>query len=109
MTGKPSIRSSKVDDREADEHNKEDSNKNKDNESREKDRYDKAQKLSAAKEKYMAKPIHELDLSNCENCTPSYRLLPDNVSSVILFYVLIFWIFLLIPSAFPQCSIQFHQ
>ncbi|XP_010532951.1 PREDICTED: paired amphipathic helix protein Sin3-like 3 isoform X2 [Tarenaya hassleriana] len=25
-----------------------------------------------------AKPINELDLSNCEQCTPSYRLLPKN-------------------------------
>lgn len=30
------------------------------------------------KEKYMNKPISELDLSNCERCTPSYRLLPKN-------------------------------
>lgn len=99
MTGKPNASSLKVDDREADEHNKEDGNKNKDNE---RDRYDKAQKLSAAKEKYMAKPIHELDLSNCENCTPSYRLLPDNVSSVILFYMLITWILLLILPVLPN-------
>lgn len=35
----------------------------------------------------MAKPIHELDLSNCESCSPSYRLLPNNVSIVILFYI----------------------
>lgn len=31
------------------------------------------------KDKYLAKPINELDLSNCERCTPSYRLLPKNV------------------------------
>ncbi|KAL9246447.1 hypothetical protein vseg_019981 [Gypsophila vaccaria] len=30
------------------------------------------------KDKYIGKPIHELDLSNCERCTPSYRLLPKN-------------------------------
>ncbi|XP_042379582.1 paired amphipathic helix protein Sin3-like 5 isoform X1 [Zingiber officinale] len=31
------------------------------------------------KEKYdMWKPISELDLSNCQSCTPSYRLLPKN-------------------------------
>ncbi|KAK9750900.1 hypothetical protein RND81_02G228900 [Saponaria officinalis] len=30
------------------------------------------------KDKYMGKPIQELDLSNCERCTPSYRLLPKN-------------------------------
>jgi len=33
------------------------------------------------KEKYnLSKPISELDLSNCQRCTPSYRLLPKNVS-----------------------------
>lgn len=32
------------------------------------------------KEKYdLWKPISELDLSNCQSCTPSYRLLPKNV------------------------------
>ncbi|KAI8032315.1 Paired amphipathic helix protein Sin3-like 2 [Camellia lanceoleosa] len=36
---------------------------------KEKDRY---------KEKYMGKSIQELDLSNCQRCTPSYRLLPDD-------------------------------
>ena len=35
--------------------------------------------LYASKDKYLAKPINELDLSNCERCTPSYRLLPKNV------------------------------
>ncbi|KAI8528426.1 hypothetical protein RHMOL_Rhmol12G0147900 [Rhododendron molle] len=34
--------------------------------------------LLSSKDKYMAKPIQELDLSNCEQCTPSYRLLPKN-------------------------------
>ncbi|KAL2344258.1 hypothetical protein Fmac_005543 [Flemingia macrophylla] len=34
--------------------------------------------LYASKDKYAAKPISELDLSNCEQCTPSYRLLPKN-------------------------------
>ncbi|EPS59159.1 hypothetical protein M569_15651, partial [Genlisea aurea] len=28
--------------------------------------------------KYFGKSIQELDLSNCERCTPSYRLLPDD-------------------------------
>lgn len=37
---------------------------------KEKDRY---------KEKYSGKSIQELDLSNCKRCTPSYRLLPDDV------------------------------
>ncbi|CAM6050285.1 unnamed protein product [Sphagnum compactum] len=30
------------------------------------------------KDKFMNKPISELDLSNCEQCTPSYRLLPKH-------------------------------
>ncbi|XP_022734749.1 paired amphipathic helix protein Sin3-like 4 isoform X3 [Durio zibethinus] len=34
--------------------------------------------LFSSKDKYMGKPINELDLSNCERCTPSYRLLPKN-------------------------------
>ncbi|KAI4314256.1 hypothetical protein L6164_027183 [Bauhinia variegata] len=34
--------------------------------------------LFSSKDKYWAKPINELDLSNCEQCTPSYRLLPKN-------------------------------
>ncbi|PWA46416.1 histone deacetylase interacting domain, Sin3 [Artemisia annua] len=37
--------------------------------SKEKDKY---------KEKYWAKSIQELDLSDCQRCTPSYRLLPDD-------------------------------
>ncbi|CAM0958907.1 unnamed protein product [Alopecurus aequalis] len=32
----------------------------------------------SSKEKYLCKPISELDLSNCQRCTPSYRLLPKN-------------------------------
>ncbi|XP_069149570.1 paired amphipathic helix protein Sin3-like 2 isoform X4 [Solanum lycopersicum] len=36
---------------------------------KEKDRY---------KEKYWGKSIQELDLSNCQSCTPSYRLLPED-------------------------------
>ncbi|KAK1354979.1 hypothetical protein POM88_048235 [Heracleum sosnowskyi] len=34
--------------------------------------------LFSSKDKFLAKPIQELDLSNCESCTPSYRLLPKN-------------------------------
>ncbi|XP_057948540.1 paired amphipathic helix protein Sin3-like 4 isoform X2 [Malania oleifera] len=34
--------------------------------------------LFSSKDKYIGKPIQELDLSNCERCTPSYRLLPKN-------------------------------
>lgn len=37
--------------------------------------------LFLSKDKYLAKPIQELDLSNCERCTPSYRLLPKNVGN----------------------------
>jgi paired amphipathic helix protein Sin3a len=34
-----------------------------------------------AKEKFaLCKPVSELDLSNCKQCTPSYRLLPKHVS-----------------------------
>jgi paired amphipathic helix protein Sin3a len=33
-----------------------------------------------AKKDYHSRPISELDLSACERCTPSYRLLPKNVS-----------------------------
>ncbi|XP_044493570.1 paired amphipathic helix protein Sin3-like 4 isoform X3 [Mangifera indica] len=57
-----------------------------DRENRDRDRLDKnvgfgvkdviGQKMSLYSSKYMAKPIQELDLSNCERCTPSYRLLP---------------------------------
>ncbi|KAI9111373.1 hypothetical protein K1719_017063 [Acacia pycnantha] len=32
----------------------------------------------SSKDKYYMKPINELDLSNCEQCTPSYRFLPKN-------------------------------
>ncbi|VAH00014.1 unnamed protein product [Triticum turgidum subsp. durum] len=38
----------------------------------------KAAAFSSTKEKYLCKPISELDLSNCQRCTPSYRLLPKN-------------------------------
>ncbi|XP_004517035.1 paired amphipathic helix protein Sin3-like 4 isoform X2 [Cicer arietinum] len=34
--------------------------------------------LYPSKDKYLSKPINELDLSNCDRCTPSYRLLPKN-------------------------------
>ncbi|CAL0311940.1 unnamed protein product [Lupinus luteus] len=34
--------------------------------------------LYPSKDMYLSKPINELDLSNCEQCTPSYRLLPKN-------------------------------
>ena len=49
--------------------------------------------LDAAKEKerpndkYMGKSIQELDLSDCERCTPSYRLLPSDVKIFLEFYI----------------------
>lgn len=43
--------------------------------SKEKERY---------REKYMAKSIQELDLSSCQQCTPSYRLLPEDVRNLVL-------------------------
>lgn len=78
----------KVEDRDRE---RDDRDKEIDHENRERDRLDKsvafgnkdsnAQKMTlfSNKDKYMAKPIQELDLSNCERCSPSYRLLPKNV------------------------------
>lgn len=37
-----------------------------------------AKEKDRCREKYMGKSIQELDLSNCERCTPSYRLLPED-------------------------------
>lgn len=84
-------RSVKIEDRDRDrDRERDDRDKDRDREIRERDRLDKSggfgnkdavnQKMSLFqnKEKYMAKPIQELDLSNCERCTPSYRLLPKN-------------------------------
>ncbi|KAJ0652273.1 putative transcription regulator Others family [Helianthus annuus] len=34
--------------------------------------------LISSKDKYASKSIQELDLSDCKNCTPSYRLLPKD-------------------------------
>ena len=65
--------------------------RDRDRESRERDRTDRSalygnkevanlrMSLNSNKDKYIGKPIQELDLSNCERCTPSYRLLPKNV------------------------------
>lgn len=38
-----------------------------------------AKEKERSKDKYMGKSIQELDLSDCERCTPSYRLLPPDV------------------------------
>ena len=35
-------------------------------------------KVVTEREKFVSKPISELELSNCERCGPSYRLLPKN-------------------------------
>ncbi|PIN24928.1 hypothetical protein CDL12_02316 [Handroanthus impetiginosus] len=88
QNNKQIFRSLKVEDREGDAHAREDIDKRKDYDNRERDRYDRGlacntkdvpgQKLTAIRERFMAKPIQELDLSNCDRCTPSYRLLPDN-------------------------------
>ena len=34
--------------------------------------------MAPSKDKHINKPISELDLSNCDRCTPSYRLLPKH-------------------------------
>ncbi|KAL1550937.1 paired amphipathic helix protein Sin3-like 5 isoform X4 [Salvia divinorum] len=76
--------------RDGDDHDWEDREKRKDYDIRERDRCDRGlasntkdvmgHKLPsyASKEKFMSKPIQDLDLSNCESCTPSYKLLPEN-------------------------------
>jgi hypothetical protein len=71
----------KTEDKERDkEHEREDRSRDRDRE-REKERLKEgaSQKPSVTKDKYLSKPISELDLSNCQRCTPSYRLLPKNV------------------------------
>ncbi|KAL6983585.1 hypothetical protein U1Q18_016969 [Sarracenia purpurea var. burkii] len=82
----------KLEDRDRDrDREREDKDTDRDCENRERGRPDKSvafgskdvsshkTSLFSSKDKYMAaKPIQELDLSNCEQCTPSYRLLPKN-------------------------------
>ncbi|KAJ6431183.1 hypothetical protein OIU84_018637 [Salix udensis] len=80
-------RAVKVEDRDRE---RDDGVKDRDREIRERDRLDKSvtfgnkdtggHKLSlfSNKDKFTTKPINELDLSNCERCTPSYRLLPKS-------------------------------
>ncbi|KAK7386922.1 hypothetical protein VNO78_27297 [Psophocarpus tetragonolobus] len=76
----------KVEDRDRDR-DRDDGMKERDREYRERDRFNAAankdvsvpkMSLYTSKDKYASKPISELDLSNCEQCTPSYRLLPKN-------------------------------
>ncbi|XP_010683342.2 paired amphipathic helix protein Sin3-like 3 isoform X2 [Beta vulgaris subsp. vulgaris] len=81
-------KSVKAEDRERGEIGRED--RDRDRESRERDRTDRSgiygnkevanlrMSSNSNKDKYIGKPIQELDLSNCERCTPSYRLLPKN-------------------------------
>ncbi|KAM0005898.1 putative transcriptional regulatory protein Sin3 [Helianthus debilis subsp. tardiflorus] len=54
---------------------KERENRRENDANKEKDRF---------KEKYWGKSIQELDLSNCQRCTPSYRLLPDDLGTQVL-------------------------
>ena len=44
------------------------------------------------REKYWGKSIQELDLSNCQLCTPSYRHLPEDVCN---FYFISFLLVLI--------------
>jgi hypothetical protein len=97
-------------------------------ENRERDRLDKSSAFSnkdvgghkvslfPSKDKYMSKPINELDLSNCERCTPSYRLLPKNVWNFFLLIshfqeieILFFFFLYSFVFVFKCCSIQFLQ
>lgn len=65
--------------------------------------------LFSSKDKYLAKPIQELDLSNCERCTPSYRLLPKNVGkfdiTVLFFLARLYQLFLL----YMPSDVAFHS
>ncbi|KAF2302447.1 hypothetical protein GH714_036385 [Hevea brasiliensis] len=81
----------KLEDKDKDrDREREDGVKERERETRERDRLDKnvafsnnkdtgghKMSLFSSKDKFL-KPISELDLSNCERCTPSYRLLPKN-------------------------------
>lgn len=60
-----------------------------------------------SKDKYMGKSIQELDLSNCESCTPSYRLLPPDVIRFSEFYIASSDI-LTVLILYLICSIQSH-
>ncbi|KAM7269592.1 hypothetical protein ACFE04_025089 [Oxalis oulophora] len=85
-------RSVKIEDRDRDrDRERDDGIKTRDRDNLERDRLEKSvaynnnkdvgshrMSLYSSKDKYWAKPINELDLSNCERCTPSYRLLPTN-------------------------------
>ncbi|XP_042497948.1 paired amphipathic helix protein Sin3-like 4 isoform X3 [Macadamia integrifolia] len=71
-------RSVKVEDRDK-EREREDRERERDKERERLDKNGSSQKVPYPnKEKFNHKPISELDLSNCQRCTPSYRLLPKN-------------------------------
>ncbi|XP_027359740.1 paired amphipathic helix protein Sin3-like 4 isoform X4 [Abrus precatorius] len=88
------LKSMKVEDRDRDrgqdrdrDHYRDEGIKEKDREFRERDKstvfankdvLGPKMSLYPSKDKYLSKPINELDLSNCDQCTPSYRLLPKN-------------------------------
>nr|CAB3476585.1 unnamed protein product [Digitaria exilis] len=90
---RPTARAIKIEDKEKDrERDREDRDRDREKErEKERDRLDKGSTFNSkegashkpsmfsSKEKYnLSKPISELDLSNCQRCTPSYRLLPKN-------------------------------
>nr|CAD1838271.1 unnamed protein product [Ananas comosus var. bracteatus] len=83
----------KEEDRDRDrEHDRDEKERDRERErEKERERFDKGAPINSkegasqkapvlsSKDKYnMWKPISELDLSNCQRCTPSYRLLPKN-------------------------------
>ncbi|KAJ4960471.1 hypothetical protein NE237_020381 [Protea cynaroides] len=72
-------RSVKVEDRDK-EREREDRERERDKERERLDKNVASHKVPSYpnKEKFNHKPISELDLSNCQRCTPSYRLLPKN-------------------------------
>ncbi|KAK8643542.1 hypothetical protein V6N13_012833 [Hibiscus sabdariffa] len=82
-------RSVKMEDRDRDQaREKDDRMIDRDSETRERDELDRSSfrnkdaesqiLLFSNKDEDIGKSIKELDLSNCEQCTPSYRLLPEN-------------------------------
>ncbi|XP_061360798.1 paired amphipathic helix protein Sin3-like 4 isoform X1 [Gastrolobium bilobum] len=80
------LKAMKVEDRDRDRY-RDDGMKERDRECRERDKSTviankdvsgPKMSLYLSKDKYCSKPINELDLSNCDQCTPSYRLLPKN-------------------------------
>ncbi|XP_031386160.1 paired amphipathic helix protein Sin3-like 4 isoform X2 [Punica granatum] len=80
---RPFPKSMKPEDRDRDHlgYEKDERAKDRERDNRERDRPDRSAALAnkdPGHKMYIGKPINELDLSNCERCTPSYRLLPKN-------------------------------